>query len=631
MTLVHPWMLHFFWILPLAAFALLVQSRLKRKTLEQLADEELLLRLAPKSQKERLFLKGTLLLLSLGAVIFALAGPRWGSHYQEVSQKGVDIIILLDVSPSMMVEDVKPHRLERARREIVDLLKVIQGDRVGLVAFSGAAFVQCPLTLDYAALEMFLSDLSTDLIPVPGTDMGAAIHSGLAAFDFKIKTDKVMLLISDGEDNENRGLAAAHSAAEKGVKIFVFGIGERSGGPIPAGGEKGGFKKDPAGNLVLSKLDEAALETIASASGGIYTRAVTGDMDLDILYFDGIKKRTESQTLKTGKIKVYEERFTFFALGAFLFLLLEGLIDENDARKTGRMYCLIILCSMYGFAQFALPGDASAAESADELYRQGRFEEAEKAYTRLDMDYPRDIRYRFNRGCAAYQNERSKEAAAAFASVLKRADDAGLRFKAAYNSGNAAFKQGDFETAAAFYKKSIILNPASRDARYNLEMALKALEKAKKENAQPTKSESKEKAFQKEDRAEDDKEGKGSAKNAQEDRADKTDVKSRQETENKGRSDSEPEKETDRKESLETAKREKSSESRSEKLSGELKPLKDLPGPGEKREGRGISSSNMDKNKAKALLDNIKENRSRFLHFLMPVEKRQKMPSGKDW
>ena len=202
---------------------------------------------------------------------------------------------------------------------------------MGLVAFSGAAFVQCPLTLDYAALQMFLGALRPDLVPVAGTDLGAAIETGLGAFDETSETDKVMILITDGEDNENRGMKGAEEARKKGVRIFVYGMGDPAGGPIPAGDGKGGFKKDKAGNLILSKLDEEGLRDIAERTGGVYVRSMSGDLDLDLLYFDGIKSRTRAETLKSGKIKVYEERFVFFVLAAFLFLLLEGLIMERKA------------------------------------------------------------------------------------------------------------------------------------------------------------------------------------------------------------------------------------------------------------------------------------------------------------
>jgi len=329
MTLAHLWILHLLWLLPLTLVGLMVYRRQKKRAMERIADSDLLARLTGAERMGSRFLKGLFLLASLGLMIFALAGPRWGSHYQEVSQKGVDIMVLVDVSGSMLVEDIEPNRLERARREILDFLRIVEGDRVGLIAFAGAAFVQCPLTLDYAALQMFLSALEPDLIPVAGTDLGAAIESAVASFDFKSETDKVILLITDGEDNEKKGLEAAKKAAEKGIKLFVFGIGEPSGGPIPAGDGKGGFKKDAAGKLVLSKLDEDSLRQIASVTGGTYVRSVAGDLDLDVLYFEGIKSRTEAQTLKSGKIKVYEERFMLFVLAAFLFLLLEGLIAER--------------------------------------------------------------------------------------------------------------------------------------------------------------------------------------------------------------------------------------------------------------------------------------------------------------
>jgi Ca-activated chloride channel family protein len=330
MKLAHLWILHLFWLLPLAALALVVYGRQRRKAMERFADEGLLLRLTGEELRRRRFFKGLFLLSTLALMLFALAGPRWGSHYQEVSQRGVDIMVLVDVSRSMLVEDIEPNRLERARREILDFLRVIQGDRVGLVAFSGAAYVQCPLTLDYGALEMFLSSLEPDLIPVPGTDLGGAIEVGVASFDPKSETDKVILLITDGEDNEKRGLEAAQEAAQKGVKIFVFGMGETGGGPIPAGEGEGGFKKDEEGKLILSKLEEKGLQEIASVTGGTYVRSVAGDLDLDLLYFDGIKSRTEAEILKSGKIKVYEERFPIFLLAAFLFLLMEDVIRERS-------------------------------------------------------------------------------------------------------------------------------------------------------------------------------------------------------------------------------------------------------------------------------------------------------------
>jgi len=324
----HLWILHFLRLLPITGLALLVAARRRTRALERFADPDLLKRLTGEYQKRKQFFRGLCLLAALALLLFSLAGPRWGSHYQEVSQKGVDVMLVVDVSPSMLVEDIQPNRLERARREIVDFINIVQGDRVGLVAFSGAAFVQCPLTLDYGAVEMFLNELQPDLIPVPGTDLGAALDAALSSFDYSTETDKVILLITDGEDNENRGLEAAQSAREKGVRVFVFGMGEPSGGPIPEAEGKGGFKKDEGGNVVLSRLDEESLRRIATITGGAYARSMAGDLDLDIVYFEGIKAKTRAETLKSGKIKVYEERFPLFVLTAFLLLMAEGLVRE---------------------------------------------------------------------------------------------------------------------------------------------------------------------------------------------------------------------------------------------------------------------------------------------------------------
>lgn len=330
MNFYNTWILHFLWILPIVGLLLYIVSRRKERALSLFADQELLPLLTGKGLKGRGFVKNSFLLIGAGLMIFALAGPRWGSFYQEVSRKGVDIVIVLDVSQSMMVEDIKPSRLERAKREIYDFLQVVTGDRIGLVAFAGAAFIQCPLTLDYAALNMFLESLTPDLIPVPGTDLGAAIEMGMSAFDFESETDKVIFLITDGEDNEEDGLKAAKVAAKKGVKIFLLGMGENTGGPIPEEDNAGGFKKDSSGKLILSKLDEESLRKIADITGGRYVRSLAGDLDLDLLYFEGIKLRTEAVELKSGKIKVFEERFMIFLIAAILFLLLEGLILERQ-------------------------------------------------------------------------------------------------------------------------------------------------------------------------------------------------------------------------------------------------------------------------------------------------------------
>ncbi len=634
MTLASGWILHFLWIVPLAGFAMIVRYRRRQRALQRFAEPALLARLTPAARSGKNVVKAVLPPAALGLLVLALAGPRWGNHYQEVSRKGVDIMVVVDVSRSMMVEDVKPNRLERARREIIDFLKVVRGDRVGLTAFAGAAFVQCPLTLDYGALELFLSALEPGIIPVPGTDLGAAIETGMSAFDFKTRTDKVMLLITDGEDNERRGLEAARKAAEKGVRIFVFGMGDPTGGPIPADNGKGGFQKDKDGKLVLSKLDEKSLREMASDTGGTYVRSTVGDLDLDTLYFDGIKRKTEAHVLKSGKIKIYEERFTVFVLAALLLLLMEGFIEPrrrpSPKKHRGRL-TLLLVCTLIP----VLPAAAvHAAESPDDLYHNGRYEEAEKAYTNADMDHPRDIRFRYNRGCAAFQKGRYADAAAAFSSVMKRTQDPGIQFKAAYNSGNTAFKQGNYQQAAAYYKQALAHDPFSEDARYNLELSLRAQKKMaqrKPEDApktDPAKPEDDKKQGDRKNRSGD----RGQPENKD---ARKGDRKKRTDPADKGpeqAGDAAPKKSEPGPDQERSAPRaEPHPPGAGETHAGELKPMQALPELKDHPRAPKTPGSAADKRRAEALLDNVKENPAGLMDYMAPRKDRRDAGSGRDW
>ncbi len=623
MNLSHPWMLHFLWILPLIVLAFVAAERKIRQSLEKFADPELLHRLTGKRDGGLRAIRPILSIAALACMLIALSGPRWGSHYQEVVQKGVDIMLLVDVSPSMLVQDVKPDRLERARREISDFIRVVQGDRVGLVAFAGAAFVQCPLTLDYGALNLFLNALSPDLIPVPGTDLGAAIRVGISSFDPKAETDKVILLITDGEDNEERGVQAAREAAAKGIRIFVFGMGDPSGGPIPQQEGKGGFKKDKDGNLILSKLEEQSLQEIASITGGRYVRAVSGDLDLDLLYFDGIKSVTDAATLKSGKIKVFEERFYLFLLAAFVMLLLEGFLHGMGNRSKSVSVVLAIFLSASAVA-WAVP--ASGAENPDDLYRKGRFKEAEELYGKSDMDHPKDLRFRFNRGCAGYQASDYKSAMAAFSSVYRRANDTEMQYKAVFNAANTAFKEGDFSAAAEYYKQAIRLKPESENGRFNLELALREIQKQKEQQQKNEDDASKDSNRDEQEKDGEEKKEKDGGQSA---------------SENQNRSESEKEqaqekseeaKEQEKKEQQKGREQEKEPEKQD--LSGDLQ-AQNPPAGGtdsQKEEGETPSeTASISRSKAEAMLDNVKEDRTRLMELQMQEQGASKPASGKDW
>lgn len=328
----EPMYFHFFWLMiPLVLF-LMSGFKKKRALIQNFCGPLMAQRLVPdavwKNQKRR----STFLLLALFFGLLSLTQPRWGYQWEEIRSEGVDIIVALDVSNSMLAQDVKPNRLKRAQREISDLLNLMNGDRVGLVAFAGTAFLQCPLTLDYSAARIFLETLDSDLIPVQGTALGTAIRTAVQAFSQKEKKSKALILITDGEDQEGDAQSAALFAQEQGVKIFVIGVGAEQGAPIPA--PEGGFKKDSNGEVVLTKLNESALIEIARVTQGGYVRSISGDMDLETIYFQNLKQNVTQKELNVDKRKRWQERFQWPAFLALLCLGFAALLNESRQKAS---------------------------------------------------------------------------------------------------------------------------------------------------------------------------------------------------------------------------------------------------------------------------------------------------------
>ena len=332
----RPELLWVLWAVPLLGLFYVFTFKRRTKLLEQFASLHLLERLASGYSASRQRLKAGLILVAFALAIFSLTQPRYGFEWEDVKREGVDIIVALDVSDSMLVEDAQSGgqltRLERARREIADLLKLLDGDRVGLVAFAGTAFLECPLTLDYAAAELFVASLDTDLIPIKGTAIGNAIRTSTDAFRSGNETSRALILITDGEDHSGEALKAAEEAKQAGVRIFPIGIGRDEGAPIPD--PNGGFRKDRRGEVILSKLDETTLQKIALNTGGKYVRSVTGDMDLEQIYLNGIKTLLDDQELGSKRRQHWEERFQWVLLFVLLGLMLEPLIPDR-VRRTG--------------------------------------------------------------------------------------------------------------------------------------------------------------------------------------------------------------------------------------------------------------------------------------------------------
>lgn len=263
-------------------------------------------------------------------MILALANPQIGTKYEEVKQTGIDVYILLDVSLSMKAEDIKPNRLEEAKHSISSLIQKLRGDRIGLIVFSGEAYVQFPLTTDYAAASLLLNAVSVNSVPQPGTAIGEAIKLATKSFKEDSKTQKVIVAITDGEDHEGDVMDAVKDAVDKNISIYTIGLGSPSGVPIVLYDQNGkpvGYKLDKDNNVVLTKLDEPILQQIAQEGKGKYYRGSNSENELDQIYQD--LSKVEKTEFGTTKITSYEDRFYYLLAPAILLLILEFFISEK--------------------------------------------------------------------------------------------------------------------------------------------------------------------------------------------------------------------------------------------------------------------------------------------------------------
>lgn len=322
-------------LLPLLVVFYIIVFKQKRKALERFGNLDLVTKMTATVSKKRQVFKIFLILVSLFFLILTFARPQFGERLQILKREGIDLIIALDTSLSMLAEDMKPNRLDRAKHEIANLFDKLQGDRVGLLAFAGDAFLQCPLTTDYGAAKMFLDAMDTDFIPDPGTAIGTAIEKALDAFVKQERKHKVLLLLTDGEDHVSDPIAAAKKAAEEGVRIYPIGLGTRKGEPIPLRDSFGNveeYKRDRKGEVVMTKLDEATLQKVALLTNGKYYRSTMGEAELDKIYEDILKM--EKKEFSAKEFTQYEDRFQYFLIFAIVLLSVETILtDRRKAKK----------------------------------------------------------------------------------------------------------------------------------------------------------------------------------------------------------------------------------------------------------------------------------------------------------
>jgi Ca-activated chloride channel family protein len=310
-------------LIPVFILLFIVVSRWKSKAVKSLGDRNVVNLMIPDVSFSRPWLKFILFAVAYAFLLIGAADPQIGSKMEEEKRKGADLMILLDVSNSMLSQDLAPNRLENAKRAIAQLIDNLHSDRIGIIVFAGEAYVQLPVTTDYSAAKLFLNTINTNMVPTQGTAIGSAIDLGMKSFDFKDGTGKAMIIITDGENHEDDAVAAAKNATDKDVTVHVIGVGSPEGAPIPIyqNGRQVGFHTDSAGKTVVSKLNEEMGKEIAAAGNGAYVRATNANSGLGIV-MDQIEK-IQRKTVDSKNFKDFEDRFQFFIGFAFLLLVVE--------------------------------------------------------------------------------------------------------------------------------------------------------------------------------------------------------------------------------------------------------------------------------------------------------------------
>lgn len=467
----------------------------------------------------RTALRASLWVLGIAALLLALARPRWGTAAVEVRQRGLDVIVAIDTSRSMLAEDAGTgtSRLGRAKLAALDLARLARSDRLGLVAFAGSAFLQCPLTIDDDAFRQSIDALDTTIIPQGGTAIAQAIQTALEAFGADTGNLKVLVLFTDGEDHEAGALDAARRAATRDMRIFTVGVGTPAGEIIRIPDDQGNmsYLKDADGNVVKSSLNEAHLREIAATTGGAYL-PLRGADAMTELYTNGLAPLPKAD-LSSRVFDQLTERFQWPLALALALLLAETLLPEcrrlrGVARPSPLAHPALGRVATVGMLVLLAPGAFGSARSALKSYQAGEYGAAQNEFERLAERRPEEPRLRFNAGTAAYRAGSFEGAIKNFAGALATGD-LDLQHDAYYNLGNAEFNGGEqtsdlnaraaaWQRAIQRYEAALKLDANDADARHNLEYVRRKLDELRQQQQQQQDQQQQKKQDQKQDKQE---------------------------------------------------------------------------------------------------------------------------------
>ena len=503
-------------LIPLLMALFVRAERGALRRLQEFVSARLLPQLADTVNRPRRMTRFGLQLLGLALAIVSLAQPRWGYTFEDVKRKGLDLLIAVDTSRSMLSNDVQPNRLERVKLAVQDLVNELQGDRVGLIAFAGRAFLQAPLTIDYDAVFEAINDLDTKTIPEGGTNISSAITLATQSFGKSATGNRTLIIFTDGEELSGDAVQTAKAAAaDAGVRIFTVGVGTPQGSLIPVTGDDGqmAFVKDPAGQVVKSKLDENRLREIAETTSGFYVHLENGPRTMQQLQSEGLAKMQAAEMdVRLSRRPI--ERYEWPLSAALIALAFSILIPERKsatrrirrgerarerryvpARGSAAAATTAVLMGMITFAFGAAPGI--------DAYREGKFEDAYSQFQQTLKSHPEsraEEKLQFDSGTAAYKLKDYNKALESFSQALLT-HDTGLQSKGHYNLGNTLYQHGeaeksddkkltDWTDALNHYEQTLKLDPQDKDAKDNYDYVKKKIEelKNKKSQQQPSPS-----------------------------------------------------------------------------------------------------------------------------------------------
>jgi len=473
----YSYLLHLIWlIIPLIGLAIW-HLRWQSRQSNTVFNSQILNHIIPFRNPFQDKLRLTLFFVSLGILIIAIANPQIGVKGEKIKGQGLDIMLLLDVSNSMLAEDIQPNRIQRSKYFISKFLDKLKHDRVGLILFAGNSYLQVPLTIDFTSIKMSLPIIDPSQFPSQGTNIGEAVDMAGKTLGLTESKSKAIVIITDGEDHDAEATAAIETAKRNGIKVFAIGVGEEKGAPIPVGG--GEFKKDEDGNTVMTAFNRGILENLASiGNGSFYHLGQQGNIEEDVV---AELNKLEGKDFEEFDFSNFNSYFYWFALAALILICIEFLMPTLDLKhflKNTLNTSLLLSLSLISYGQNkSTEGDLKASRTfirkGNAGYQNNNFDKAELNYRKALAIKPNSRTAQFNLANALYSQQKFQESLEFYEKSLDKNDDKSSRARVLHNIGNAHLKANQLSEAIQSYENALKLNPGDMDTKYNLALAKK--------------------------------------------------------------------------------------------------------------------------------------------------------------